>query len=177
MEKIKRIHFNILTEIVQATTLCNVQEAKGVGSIESIDKAGFSQKEKEHWLGEQNDSVKRLQRYIGQLVHAKSLCDNRLRYLERRKRSFEGSGKESFSNELQYHDADMSNPIMAEHHISLAFDSIMNSPFSRRYFHSYLEKYGKEVSHGEKINREQRTFAKAGTPPYQVVFSSEKHVH
>ena len=58
MEKIKRIHFNILTEIVQATTLCNVQEAKGVGSIDSIDQAGFSQKEKEHWLGEQNDNVK-----------------------------------------------------------------------------------------------------------------------
>ena len=163
VEQIKRIHFNILTEIVQATTLCNVQEAKGVGSIESIDKTGqgFSQKDREHWLDEQ----KRLQRYIGQLVHAKSLCDNRLRYLEKRKRSLEENGKEPFGNDNQ--EADMSNPMMAEHHISLAFDAIMNSPFSRRYFYSYLEKFGKEVNLGEKHNKDQRAFTKLGTPPYQ----------
>ena len=85
VEQIKRIHFNILTEIVQATTLCNVQEAKGVGSIESIDKTVHSQKERENSIDEQKDNVKRLQRYIGQLVHAKSLCDNRLRFLEKRR--------------------------------------------------------------------------------------------
>ena len=85
---------------------------------------GCSCKERENSLDEQKDNVKRLQRYIGQLVHAKSLCDNRLRFLEKRKRSYEGHGKEPSANENPYFDTDMSNPLMAEHHISLAFDAI-----------------------------------------------------
>ena len=145
-----------------------MQAAKGVGNLDSMDKFINSQSQtgKENELEDQNDQVIRLQRYIGQLVQAKTLCDNRLRYLDRSNRMAGGPSKEAGVNESQYYEAPMSNTMMGQQVISLAFDAIMNSPFSRRYFYSYLEKHGKRGENAVKNNREQRPFAKSLTPPY-----------
>ena len=171
MEKIKHIHFNILTEIVQANTLCNVQVAKGVGSLESLEKSTHSDLPYENTLENPNDQVVRLQRYIGQLVQAKTLCDNRLRCLEKNGNNVtERAKNESFyGTDDQYHAASMSNTMLGQQSISLAFDDIMKSPFSRRYFYSYLEKYGKGVENVYRNNQEQRPFSKLAVPPYQVI--------
>ena len=114
-----------------------------------------------------NEQVIRLQRYIGQLVQAKTLCDNRLRYLERSNIDVAGSGTEAGGvNDAQYYDTSMSNPMMGQQVISLSFEAIMNSPFSRRYFYSYLEKQGKRRI--ENNYKQQPGFGKTIAPPYQV---------
>ena len=164
-EQIKRIHFNILTEVVQATTLCNVQAAKGIGSNDSLNNG--AQEENTNKFKIQEEQVKRLQRYIGQLVQAKTLCDNRLRCLERRKQGAEGINREFRESDFTYQSS-AANPITGQQCISLAFDAIMNSPFSRRYFYSYLENHGKATESDHKNVRDQRSFSRSVSPPYQV---------
>ena len=121
-------------------------------------------------MKDNNDQVKRLQRYVGQLVQAKTLCDNRLRFLESRKKSVEGVHGESGENDLAYQPFQSSetNTISSQQSISLAFDAIMNSPFSRRYLYSYLEKHGKDTECERKNTVDQRAFARSAFPPYQA---------
>ena len=177
IEQIKRIHFNILTEIVQATTLCNVQAAKGIGtSVESLDNILKSQpnprqeEEDEERERHQQEQLVRLQRYIGQLVQAKTLCDNRLRDLDCNVGTANNITTKKYSGEHGpgYYEQPLSNPMMGPQVISLAFDSIMNSPFSRRYFYTYLEGYSKGRAIGDHDQRDTSPFTKSVVPPYQV---------
>ena len=162
------MHFNILTEIVQATTLCNVQAAKGIGSDDSLNNDAVEENTSKFKI--QNEQVKRLQRYIGQLVQAKTLCDNRLRCLERRQQGVEGINREFRESDFTYQSSPpyTTNSTTGHRSISLAFDAIMNSPFSRRYFYSYLENHGKTTECEQKNVRDPRHFTKSVSPPYQV---------
>ena len=153
-DQLKRMHFNILTEIVQATTLCNVQAAKGYGSSEFLDQ---TQQDKENASG--YDQVARYKRYIGQLVQAKTLCDNRIRYLEKHNRTTERKKSDENRNDPEGY---MTSTVIGQQCISLAFDSIMRSPFSRRYFYSYLEQHGNVL--GQDGQRSANTVV---ATPYQ----------
>ena len=93
---LRQQRFNILTEIVQATTLNNLSSAR----------------EKE------NDKLKT---YIGQLVRAKTVCEDRLLEL----------GFDPYKESLPDLDQGRCK--------NLSFAAIMNSSFSRRFFYHYLE--------------------------------------
>ena len=166
-----------MTEIVQATTICNVQAAKGLaGDASLVDEGKLKDSDNETRVKnddpQQCNQIARLQRYISQLVQAKTLCDNRLRELKLANKQIKqewanGNSVHSVSNG-SVDDASCTSPLMGPHVMSLSFSAIMNSAFSRRYFHSYLESCYKGRPNQRKDTWEASVTAKIATPPYQV---------
>ena len=142
------LRFNILSEIVQATTIKDLRAAKG-GKEVSDDE----------------DQAK-LENYIGQLVRAKCVCETRLQELgcDPFARDLDHQPQppqpapaglnmadqiKSLSSELpMYRSAttdtvdaapSASFSLMSSRSKDLTFMSIMNSPFTRRYFYKFLE--------------------------------------
>ncbi|KAJ2950746.1 hypothetical protein O0L34_g9006 [Tuta absoluta] len=76
VDTLKRLRYDIVTQIMQATTLQNMKRAKGV-DVDAVDKAT-----PQHNVSRQQIAdAKKLKRYIGQLTIAKSECENALRKL------------------------------------------------------------------------------------------------
>lgn len=112
--EIKQMRYNILTEIMQATTMNNLRQAKGSIPHLPDEAVGGSKFKKSHLLSPQN-----MKRYINQLVHVKGVCEKRLNEL----------GCDRLGREVQEF----------RENESLSFDRVMNSPLTRKYFYSYLE--------------------------------------
>ncbi|KAF9408791.1 hypothetical protein HW555_011633 [Spodoptera exigua] len=75
VDTLKRLRYDIVTQIMQATTLQNVKRAKGV-DIEVIEKSGS-----QNISRQQIADAKKLKRYINQLTIAKAECETALRKL------------------------------------------------------------------------------------------------
>ncbi|KAJ8726892.1 hypothetical protein PYW08_015289 [Mythimna loreyi] len=75
VDTLKRLRYDIVTQIMQATTLQNVKRAKGV-DIEVIEKSGS-----QNISRQQVADAKKLKRYINQLTIAKAECETALRKL------------------------------------------------------------------------------------------------
>ncbi|CAB3225034.1 unnamed protein product [Arctia plantaginis] len=75
VDTLKRLRYDIVTQIMQATTLQNVKRAKGV-DIEVIEKSGA-----QNISRQQIADAKKLKRYINQLTIAKAECETALRKL------------------------------------------------------------------------------------------------
>ncbi|CAG9563554.1 unnamed protein product [Danaus chrysippus] len=75
VDTLKRLRYDIVTQIMQATTLQNVKRAKGI-DIDVIEKGG------NHNISRQQVSdARKLKRYIDQLTIAKDECEEALRRL------------------------------------------------------------------------------------------------
>ncbi|XP_038213444.1 sorting nexin-25 [Zerene cesonia] len=76
IDTLKRLRYDIVTQIMQATTLQNIKRAKGV-DIEVIDKSG-----NQHNVSRQQVAdARKLKRYIDQLTIAKAECEAALQSL------------------------------------------------------------------------------------------------
>ncbi|XP_075972746.1 sorting nexin snazarus [Anticarsia gemmatalis] len=75
VDTLKRLRYDIVTQIMQATTLQNVKRAKGV-DIDLIEKSGAQNVSRQ-----QVADAKKLKRYINQLTIAKAECETALRKL------------------------------------------------------------------------------------------------
>ncbi|CAK1551679.1 unnamed protein product [Leptosia nina] len=74
VDTLKRLRYDIVTQIMQATTLQNIKRAKGV-DIDVIEKSG-----NQHNVSRQQVAdAKKLKRYIDQLSIAKAECESALR--------------------------------------------------------------------------------------------------
>ena len=120
---LKKSRFNILTEIVQATTLGNLNSEKGGGNGSGDPVSGHEEKEK-------------LQNYVTKLVRAKTVCEDRLQDL--------GLGgyfdpySDIISKMSSLNSIDTIDTFMAGRK-NLSFSAIMYLSFSRRYFYTFLE--------------------------------------
>ncbi|XP_026746682.1 sorting nexin-25 [Trichoplusia ni] len=75
VDTLKRLRYDIVTQIMQATTLQNVKRAKGI-DIEVIEKNSS-----QNISRQQISDAKKLKRYINQLTIAKAECETALRKL------------------------------------------------------------------------------------------------
>eukprot|EP00095_Tigriopus_kingsejongensis_P007816 snap_masked-scaffold204_size260821-processed-gene-1.8 protein:Tk07816 transcript:snap_masked-scaffold204_size260821-processed-gene-1.8-mRNA-1 annotation:"sorting nexin-25" len=114
--EIKQMRYNILTEIMQATTMNNLHTAKGAVTSTEERSMGSSKSKRSDLLSPQN-----MKRYINQLVHVKGVCEKRLNEL----------GCDRFGREMSADNREK------ESH--LTFEEVMESPLTRKYFYSYLE--------------------------------------
>ncbi|XP_052751645.1 sorting nexin-25 [Galleria mellonella] len=74
VDTLKRLRYDIVTQIMQATTLQNVKRAKGI-DVEAIEKTNT-----QHNISRQQIAdAKKLKRYINQLTIAKAECEAALR--------------------------------------------------------------------------------------------------
>ena len=118
VNEVRQMRYNILTEIMQATTVDNLRRAKGAAGPTS--HAGEDNRTS---AGSTSDllSPRHMKRYINQLVHAKGVCERRLRELGCDR--FQGHGRSS-----DFEDKD-----------SISFKAVMDTALTRRFFFSYLE--------------------------------------
>ncbi|XP_026313842.1 sorting nexin-25 [Hyposmocoma kahamanoa] len=75
VDTLKRLRYDVVTQIMQATTLQNMKRAKGV-DVDAIEKTGHHNVSRQ-----QIADAKKLKRYINQLTIAKAECENALRKL------------------------------------------------------------------------------------------------
>lgn len=73
MEVLKTIRFNIVAEMMQATTIQNQKRAKGIDPDQEKTTVSASGVAKSEWL-----AARKLKCYINQLSYAKSQCEKRL---------------------------------------------------------------------------------------------------
>lgn len=73
MEVLKTIRFNIVAEMMQATTIQNQKRAKGIDPDQEKTTVLASGVAKSEWL-----AARKLKCYINQLSYAKSQCEKRL---------------------------------------------------------------------------------------------------
>ncbi|XP_063823534.1 sorting nexin-25 isoform X1 [Ostrinia nubilalis] len=114
VDTLKRLRYDIVTQIMQATTLQNVKRAKGV-DIDAIEKPSAQLNVSRQQIAD----AKKLKRYIGQLTIAKAECETALRKL-----GWDGAFptvNETDSKTLPLH-------------------KIMESVIGRRYLSMFLEK-------------------------------------
>ena len=116
VNEIKQIRYDILTEIMQATTLKNLSEAKG-----KEDEGGGTA-----FLV----SSKHLKKYISQLVHAKMVCEKRLGEID-------GSG---FKDSVDRGDNNVNDKSGGggDKKCQFSFEEVLEKAFLRRFFHDYL---------------------------------------
>ncbi|XP_028171900.1 sorting nexin-25 isoform X1 [Ostrinia furnacalis] len=114
VDTLKRLRYDIVTQIMQATTLQNVKRAKGV-DIDAIEKPSSQHNVSRQQIAD----AKKLKRYISQLTIAKAECETALRKL-----GWDGAFptvNETDSKTLPLH-------------------KIMESVIGRRYLSMFLEK-------------------------------------
>ncbi len=119
--ELKQIRYNIALEIVQATTLDNLREAKS-----SYDGDKNEQEEKEVERHRRSSPGVSVKHYIKQLLHAKTLCDRRLTELGCLESGGSSNSPEGSSGS----------------HVS--FKVVMNSAFTRKFFSRHLEENGRQ---------------------------------
>lgn len=78
IDALKRIRYNIVSEIMQATTLQNVKRARGI-DIDALEKSGPNSQS--NLSKQQIVAAKKIKRYISQLTFAKSQCEDMLKKL------------------------------------------------------------------------------------------------
>ncbi|KAK3599208.1 hypothetical protein CHS0354_012814 [Potamilus streckersoni] len=123
IEHLKQLRFNIITEIMQATTINNLKKAQGTNS----DKQGSPKSlSKGELLKARN-----LKRYINQLTVAKSRCEKKIYSLG--------------GPDYKYYTEDISDEttILPGQKV-FSFAVIMDSPSGREYFMSYLKRDDKQ---------------------------------
>ncbi|CAG5009746.1 unnamed protein product [Parnassius apollo] len=76
IDTLKRLRYDIVTQIMQATTLQNMKRAKGI-DVDMLEKSGTQHNISRQQLAD----AKKLKRYIGQLTIAKAECENALKKL------------------------------------------------------------------------------------------------
>ncbi|XP_034948844.1 sorting nexin-25 [Chelonus insularis] len=112
LEVLKHIRYNIVTEIMQATTIQNVKRAQGLDSENSsFNKSDMVQ-------------AKKLKRYISQLTYAKNICECHMQSL-----GWDG---------YPIQDNSESDLILSEGRI-LSLQVILDSVIGRRYLSQFLE--------------------------------------
>jgi sorting nexin-25 len=122
LASLKQLRFNILTEIVQATTFGNLSSAKGDKDDEKIKE------------------------YVTQLVRAKTISENRLQELGCDPYGWQSVAHNTTSNismSSSFNSIDTIDSFVAGRK-NLSFAAIMNSAFSRRYFYTFLELQDKQ---------------------------------
>ncbi|CAG9791866.1 unnamed protein product [Diatraea saccharalis] len=112
VDTLKRLRYDIVTQIMQATTLQNMKRAKGI-DIDVIEKSGVQQ----NVSRQQINDAKKLKRYISQLTIAKAECETALRKL-----GWEGAF-----------------PTVESNSKTLPLHKIMESVTGRRYLSMFLE--------------------------------------
>lgn len=76
LELLKKFRYDIVTKIMQATTLQNIKRAKGVDP--DVNKSGSTTSGVSK---SEVNAAKKLKRYIEQLMYAKKECEKRLNSL------------------------------------------------------------------------------------------------
>lgn len=113
VDTLKRLRYDIVTQIMQATTLQNVKRAKGI-DLDAIEKSNT-----QHNISRQQiTDAKKLQRYINQLTIAKAECETALR-----KMGWDGAF-----------------PTFETDSKTLPLHKVMDSVTGRRYLSMFLEK-------------------------------------
>ncbi|XP_037094661.1 sorting nexin-25-like isoform X2 [Pollicipes pollicipes] len=123
VDELKHIRFNIVTEIMQATTINNLKRARGMKLTRDLRPQSAS---KGDLLQARN-----LKRYINQLTYAKTQCEKRIK-------SVGGMG---YLTEIDSPESSDSQLIGRK---VLSFGVIMESAYARRYLLRYLESEGQE---------------------------------
>ncbi|XP_050362847.1 sorting nexin-25 isoform X3 [Nymphalis io] len=112
VDTLKRLRYDIVTQIMQATTLQNIKRAKGV-DVDVIEKTG-----NQHNVSRQQvTDAKKLKRYIDQLTIAKAECEEALRKL-----GWDGAF-----------------PAVESDNKAMPLDQVMESVTGRRYLSMFLE--------------------------------------
>ncbi|KAL3879426.1 hypothetical protein ACJMK2_031724 [Sinanodonta woodiana] len=157
IEHLKQLRFNIITEIMQATTINNLKKAQGSSS----DKQGSPKSlSKGELLKARN-----LKRYINQLTVAKSRCEKKIYSLG--------------GPDYKYYTEDIPDetPILPGQKV-FSFAVIMDSPSGREYFMSYLKRDDKQSLLGfwtavEKLQGiDKRQHHQFGSEIYQQYIAS-----
>ncbi|XP_014224561.1 sorting nexin-25-like isoform X1 [Trichogramma pretiosum] len=113
VDVLKRIRFNIVTEIMEATTTQNIQRAQGLDPENgNVGKSEAAQ-------------AKKLKKYIGQLTHAKNVCESRMRAM----------GWDGFPME----DDDVIDAAAIAENRVIPLRTILDSVIGRKYFSQFLE--------------------------------------
>ncbi|KAK0159034.1 hypothetical protein PV328_009966 [Microctonus aethiopoides] len=113
LEVLKHIRYNIVTEIMQATTIQNVKRAQGLDpENNSFGKSDVSQ-------------AKKLKRYISQLTYAKTTCECHMQSL-----GWDG---------YPMHETDVSNPSSLSESRVIPLQQILDNVTGRRYLSQFLE--------------------------------------
>jgi sorting nexin-25 len=145
LDEVKQMRYNILTEIMQATTIENLRRAKGGESADQPVAAPAAPTSSSDLL-----SPRHMKRYLSQLAHAKGVCERRLNEL--------GCDPNGGGGSIDSISASSSDPFDQ----SLTFDAVMNSAFTRRFFYSYLQEENQQDllgfwSAAEELRRADRT--------------------
>ncbi|XP_011498521.1 PREDICTED: sorting nexin-25 [Ceratosolen solmsi marchali] len=113
LEVLKRIRYNIVTEIMQATTTQNIQRSQGLDS----ENIGFGK----------NDTTygRKLKRYIGQLTYAKNTCECHMQSL----------GWDGYPME----EDDVIDPMATPENRIIPLRVILDSVIGRKYLSEFLE--------------------------------------
>ncbi|XP_045459696.1 sorting nexin-25 [Melitaea cinxia] len=112
VDTLKRLRYDIVTQIMQATTLQNIKRAKGI-DIDVIEKSG----NQNNISRQQVTDAKKLKRYIDQLTIAKAECEEALRKL-----GWDGAF-----------------PVVESDSKAMPLHKIMESVIGRRYLSMFLE--------------------------------------
>ncbi|XP_022257280.1 sorting nexin-25-like [Limulus polyphemus] len=123
IEDLKIIRYNIMTEILQATTINNLKRSRGIDQ----DKESVPQTTSKGDLLQ----ARNLKRYINQLRTAKTLCEKRVKNL---------GGPDYSSSAIYDKGSDDKESESMPGRTVLSFSVIMESAHCRRYFSKYLEK-------------------------------------
>ncbi|KAF7998611.1 hypothetical protein HCN44_011019 [Aphidius gifuensis] len=112
IEILKHIKYNIVTEIMQATTIQNVKRSQGLDPESNT-------------LGRSDvDQANKLKRYISQLTYAKETCENHMRTL----------GWDGFSI-----DCDIIDPTATNDTKILSLQAVLENVIGRKYLSQFLE--------------------------------------
>ncbi|XP_049865173.1 sorting nexin-25 isoform X2 [Pectinophora gossypiella] len=112
VDTLKRLRYDIVTQIMQATTLQNMKRAKGI-DIDAVEKTGM-----QHNISRQQIAdAKKLKKYIAQLTIAKAECEAALRKL-----GWDGAF-----------------PTVESNSKTLPLHKVMESVTGRRYLSMFLE--------------------------------------
>ncbi|XP_076352448.1 sorting nexin snazarus isoform X1 [Tachypleus tridentatus] len=123
IEDLKIIRYNIMTEILQATTINNLKRSRGIDQ----DKESVPQTTSKGDLLQ----ARNLKRYINQLRTAKTLCEKRVKNL---------GGPDYSSSAIYGKGSEYETSESMPGRTVLSFSVIMESSHCRRYFSKYLEK-------------------------------------
>nr|CAD7400429.1 unnamed protein product [Timema cristinae] len=126
-EDLKRIRYNIVTEIMQATTIHNMKRSKGL-DLDILSPVTGKKDIMQVKLDAVDNMVANLKRYINQLSQAKGATEKRLKVLR-------GSG-------YPVEEAVEASTMIDTETILLT--SILENLMSRRYFTQYLEQVGSQ---------------------------------
>lgn len=129
IEHLKQLRFNIMTEIMQATTINNLKK------MNFMEKPGSNKGERKQSTAKGELLKQRnLKRYINQLTVAKAKCEKRIYTL----------GGPDYKYSTSDTDEAGKQPLTLPGQTVFSFDAIMQSSIGRDYFDSFLKREGNE---------------------------------